>query len=92
VIPKAVNKHEECDDATAKQNFQMTGHAFQFSHTRNVKPPHIFCREKHGAIAATNRTSYGMQYSRSHNALIRVYGAAGNVIETYQHKGDFKEF
>jgi len=24
-------------------------------------------------------------------ALIRVYNAAGNVIETHQHKGDFKE-
>jgi len=23
--------------------------------------------------------------------LIRVYDAAGNVIETHEHKGDFKE-
>jgi hypothetical protein len=29
--------------------------------------------------------------SRSHDAVIRVYDAAGNVIETHQHKGDFKE-
>jgi cytochrome oxidase Cu insertion factor (SCO1/SenC/PrrC family) len=30
-------------------------------------------------------------YSRSHDALIRIYDAAGNVIETYEHAGDFKE-
>ena len=29
--------------------------------------------------------------SRSHDAVIRVYDAAGNVIETHEHKGDFKE-
>jgi hypothetical protein len=29
---------------------------------------------------------------RSHNAVIRIYDAAGNVIETHQHNGDFKEF
>jgi hypothetical protein len=26
-----------------------------------------------------------------HDAVIRVYDAAGNVIETHEHKGDFKE-
>jgi len=30
--------------------------------------------------------------SRSHDAVIRVYDAAANVIETYEHRGDFKEF
>jgi hypothetical protein len=29
-------------------------------------------------------------YSRSHDAVIRVYDAAGNVIETHEHKGDVK--
>ena len=29
--------------------------------------------------------------SRSHRAVIRVYDAAGNVIETHEHAGDFKE-
>jgi hypothetical protein len=28
---------------------------------------------------------------RSHDAVIRVYDAAGNVIATHEHKGDFKE-
>ena len=26
-----------------------------------------------------------------HDAVIRVFDAAGNVIETHEHKGDFKE-
>ena len=27
---------------------------------------------------------------RSHGAVIRVYDDAGNVIQTHEHKGDFK--
>jgi len=34
---------------------------------------------------------YAMHSSRSRNAVIRVYDAAGNVIETYEHSGDFRE-
>jgi len=30
-------------------------------------------------------------YSRSHDAVIRVYDAAGNVIETHERAGDFNE-
>jgi hypothetical protein len=30
-------------------------------------------------------------YSRSHDAVIRVYDEAGNVIETHEHAGEFKE-
>jgi hypothetical protein len=30
-------------------------------------------------------------YSRSHDAVIRVYDEAGNVIETHEQTGDFKE-
>ena len=30
-------------------------------------------------------------FSRSHPAVIRVYDDAGNVIETHEHKGEFKE-
>jgi hypothetical protein len=32
-----------------------------------------------------------MHDSRSHPAVIRVYDEAGNVIETHERKGDFKE-
>ena len=31
-----------------------------------------------------------MHSSRSHDAVIRVYDAAGNVIETHEHMGDFR--
>jgi hypothetical protein len=31
-------------------------------------------------------------YSRSHDAVIRVYDDAGNVIDTHEHTGDFKEW
>jgi hypothetical protein len=34
---------------------------------------------------------YAKFFSRSHAAVIRVYDDAGNVIETHEHKGDFKE-
>jgi hypothetical protein len=36
-------------------------------------------------------SNYAQFNSRSHDAVIRVYDAAGNVIETRKHKGDFKE-
>jgi len=38
-----------------------------------------------------NTIGYAMHSSRSHDAVIRVYDDAGNVIETHEHKGEFKE-
>jgi hypothetical protein len=38
-----------------------------------------------------NAVGYAMHFSRSHDAVIRVYDESGNVIETHEHKGDFKE-
>jgi hypothetical protein len=35
---------------------------------------------------------YAKFFSRSHNAVIRVYDDAGNVIETHEHVGEFKEW
>jgi hypothetical protein len=32
-----------------------------------------------------------MRSSRLHDAVIRVYDDAGNVIQTHEHTGDFKE-
>jgi uncharacterized membrane protein YeaQ/YmgE (transglycosylase-associated protein family) len=31
-------------------------------------------------------------YGRSYHAVIRVYDATGNVIETHEHAGEFKEW
>jgi hypothetical protein len=38
-----------------------------------------------------NAIGYAKFRSRSHDAVIRVYDEAGSVIETHEHKGDFKE-
>jgi hypothetical protein len=32
-----------------------------------------------------------ISWARSHDAVIRVHDAAGNVFETHEHMGDFKE-
>ena len=39
----------------------------------------------------SNAIGYAEHRSRSHDAVIRVYDSAGNVIETHEHAGDFKE-
>jgi hypothetical protein len=45
-----------------------------------------------GPNAIRNAIDSAKFHSRSHRALIRVYDAAGNVIETHKHAGDFKEW
>ena len=44
-----------------------------------------------GPNAASNAIGYARQYSRSAGAVIRVYDKDSVVIETHEHKGDFKE-
>jgi hypothetical protein len=41
--------------------------------------------------AVSNALDYAKFRSRSCRAVIRVYDAAGNVIDTHEHAGDFKE-
>jgi len=41
--------------------------------------------------AVSNAIGYAMHYSRSHDAVIRVYDTVGNVIETPEYKGDFRD-
>ena len=43
-----------------------------------------------GPNAASNAIDCAKFFSRSHDAVIRVYDSAGNVIETHEHKGDFQ--
>jgi hypothetical protein len=38
-----------------------------------------------------NAIGYALHYSRSHDAVIRVYDALGNVTATHEHAGDFVE-
>ena len=41
--------------------------------------------------AVSNAIGYAKHRSRSHDAVILVYDAACNVIETHEHAGEFKE-
>jgi len=40
--------------------------------------------------AIANAIGYAKHRRRSHRAVIRVYDAAGNVIDTHEHVGDSK--
>ena len=44
-----------------------------------------------GPNAISNAIGYAKFYSRPHNAVIRVYDEGGNLIQTHEHVGDFKE-
>ena len=43
------------------------------------------------AKAVSNGIAYAKHRSRSRHAVIPVYNTAGNVIETHDHAGEFKE-
>ena len=44
-----------------------------------------------GPDAVSKAVDYANFRSWSHRAVIQVYDAAGNVTETHEHAGDFKE-
>jgi hypothetical protein len=44
-----------------------------------------------GPNAISQAIDYAKFRSRSHHAVIRVFDDAGCVIQTHEHKGDFKE-
>jgi hypothetical protein len=43
-----------------------------------------------GPGSVSNAIGDAEHCSRSHDAVIRVYDAAGNVFETHEHAGEFK--
>jgi hypothetical protein len=43
-------------------------------------------------LETTDAIEYAKHRSRSHRALIRVYDSSGNVTETHEHTGEFKEW
>jgi hypothetical protein len=45
-----------------------------------------------GSEAVSNAVAYAQFYSRAHDAVIRVYDHAGNVIQTHEQAGEFKEW
>jgi hypothetical protein len=44
-----------------------------------------------GPNAFENAIGYAQYRSGSHRAVVHMYDAAGNVIETHERTGDFKE-
>ncbi|PYJ11723.1 MAG: hypothetical protein DME93_09310 [Verrucomicrobia bacterium] len=66
-------------------SFQTLGQPF-----RRVLP---FGRLWYGqSDAISNAIGYAMHRSRSHYSVIRVFDAGGNVIETHEHAGEFKDW
>jgi hypothetical protein len=59
-----------------KRGVDLISDALPFGPLRYTQVPHA--------------NGYAQLYSRSHDAVIRVYSASGNVIETHDHGGDFK--
>jgi hypothetical protein len=45
-----------------------------------------------GPNAVSSAIDYAKHRSRSQDAVIRVYDATWQLIETHEHKGDFKEW
>ena len=43
-------------------------------------------------VTPDNAIGYAQFYSRAHDAVICVYDSGGNVIETHEHAGDFREW
>jgi predicted HTH transcriptional regulator len=43
-------------------------------------------------MAISNAIGHAKFFSRSHDAVIRVYDEAGNVIKTLERAGAFREF
>ena len=64
-----------------KRGFDLSGDAFPYSP--------LWYR---GPNAIVDAIRYVKLYSGSHDAVIRVYDAAGNGIETHEPKSDFKEW
>ncbi len=61
-----------------KRGFDLISDALPFGRLWYTKPD--------------DAVEYAKFRSRSHDAVIRVYDEAGNVIETQEHAGDFREW
>jgi hypothetical protein len=59
-----------------KRDFDLISDALPFGGLWYTKPDDVI--------------NYAKFYSRSHDAMIRVYDEAGNVLQTREQKGDFK--
>jgi hypothetical protein len=58
---------------------------------RRLAPDGAMLSGMHHSAPVSTAIGCAKFYSPSHDAVIRVYDEAGNVIETHEHAGDFKE-
>ena len=63
-----------------QQGFDLSGDALRYSP--------LWYRGSHAIMDAVR---YARSYSRTRAAVIRIYDRSGNLIETLEYKGDFKE-
>jgi len=76
--PPPLSIFMKCDHAEIKRGFDLISDALPFGRLWYTKPD--------------DALDYAKFFSRSHDAVIRVDDEAGDVIETHEHKGDFKEW
>jgi len=84
--------------AKSKMNIQRSMHVYEVRPRKDKRGVDLvsdvlpFGRLWYGEPnAVTNAIDYAKFRSRSYRAVIRVCDEAGNVIETHEHTGDFKE-
>ena len=63
----------------------MTLSTAPFELRMRISPP----RKQAWPFAISNIVDHAKLYSRSHDAVIRVYDEAGNMTEAHEHASDF---
>jgi hypothetical protein len=69
------------NDSERSSSFNLISDALPFGRLWYAEPK-----------AVSNAIEYAKFRNRLHRTVIRVYDGAGNVIETNEHKGEFKEW
>ena len=82
-----------CVFAASIATAQMTGQGNSMSRVgmRGALTPRSIARMPERVTCESTLSRTGC-WRRSQDAVIRVYDSAGNVIETHEHAGDFKEW
>ena len=80
-------------NAPLQERFDGITQPFECSDGKQISDVLAFGRLWDGEPdAISTAIDYAKFRSRSHRAVIRVYDDAGNVIETHENAGDFKEW
>ena len=68
------------------------GYTYSYSNTDTNSNPNPYAHAMHGEMYANATAApYTGTAPVAHDAVIPVYDEAGNVIETHEHTGEFKE-